>query len=140
MRTDKGDYIEFYEPDKGDTYKEQKHQIDSVTFLNVRHPNLLYWHTVNEGLKHIHSALVDAQTGLLKGVSDFVFLIGFSSKYPFGAIELKRVNKSGKGKASPVSAEQREFLRKVRELGGFSAVAYGSEQLKIAVAEMLEQH
>lgn len=86
--------------------------------------------------KTITSALRDEQSGLLKGVSDFVILIGVNSHYPFAAIELKRVNKSGKGKASPVSDKQKEFLRKVRERGGFSAVAYGFEQFKLAIYDL----
>ena len=86
--------------------------------------------------KTITSALRDEQAGLRKGVSDFIILIGINSRYPFAAIELKRTNKSGKGKASPVSAEQRVFLRDVRQRGGFAAVAYGFEQFKIAIKEM----
>lgn len=137
MITDKGDYLEYYTPDKTDTWTENKHQVDCVTWTNVNHSYLLFWHTVNEGKKTMHSALIDAQSGLLKGVSDFVFLLGPVGKYPFGAIELKRVNKSGKGKASPVSKEQKSFLRRVRERGGFAAVAYGHEEYKKAVADML---
>lgn len=138
MITDKGDYLEFYERDPSDTRKEDTHQIECVSFLRVRHPELLFWHTVNEGEKTITAAMRDDQAGLLKGVSDFVILIGLSGLHPFAAIELKRVNKSGKGKASPVSGKQKEFLRKVRERGGFAAVAYGSAQFKLAIAEMLK--
>lgn len=134
---DKGDYLEYYTPDKSDTWTENKHQVDCVTWTKVRHGDLLFWHAVNENKKHIHTALKDDQSGLLKGVSDFVFLLGPFGKYPFGAIELKRVNKSGKGKASPVSKEQKDFLRRVRERGGFAAVAYGQEEYKKAVADML---
>lgn len=140
MITDKGDYLEFYDRNPSDTRKEVVHQIESTSFLKVRHPDLLFWHSVNENEKSKATAMIDQQSGLLKGVSDFVFLIGFNHRYPFAAIELKRVNKSGKGKASPVSDEQKAFLRKVRERGGFAAVAYGVEQLKLAVAEMLKQH
>lgn len=139
MMTDKGDYLEFYAPDKNDTRKEDVHQIEAYSFLSVRHPEWLAWHTKNEGLKSYRTADIDAQQGLLKGVSDVIIITGFvGCKYPFAAIELKRVNKSGKGKASPVSKEQREFLRRVRDLGGFAAVAYGSEQLKAAIAYMKE--
>ena len=138
MFKDKGDYLEYYAPDKSDTWKEQKHQIDCVAWLKHNHPELMFWHTVNEGKKHIHSALVDEQSGLRKGVSDFVFLNGVCYQFPFGAIELKRVNKSGKGAASPVSDEQKRFLRDVRSRGGFAAVAYGFEQFKLAVADMIK--
>lgn len=136
MITDKGDYFEFYERDPSDTRKEDSHQVDCVAWLRHHYPHILFWHTVNEGQKTITSALRDEQAGLRKGVSDFIILIGINSRYPFAAIELKRVNKSGKGKASPVSAEQRVFLRDVRQRGGFAAVAYGFEQFKIAIKEM----
>ena len=137
MITDKGDYLEYYERDPSDTRKEDSHQVDCVAWLRHNYPELLFWHTVNEGEKSITAALRDEQAGLLKGVSDFVILIGLNHRYPFAAIELKRTNKSGKGKASPVSDKQREFLRNVRRLGGFAAVAYGSEQFRIAVKEMM---
>lgn len=136
MITEKGDYLEFYERDPSDTRKEDAHQVDCVSWLKCDFPQLLFWHTVNEGEKTITSALRDEQAGLLKGVSDFVILIGINSRYPFAAIELKRVNKSGKGKASPVSDKQREFLKKVRDRGGFSAVAYGFEQFKLAIYDL----
>ncbi|HFQ5757849.1 VRR-NUC domain-containing protein [Escherichia coli] len=138
MITDKGDYLEFYERDPSDTRKEDAHQVDCVSWLKYNFPHLLFWHTVNEGEKTITSALRDEQAGLLKGVSDFVILIGVNSRYPFAAIELKRVNKSGKGKASPVSDKQKEFLHNVRQRGGFAAVAYGLEQFKIAIYEMMK--
>lgn len=141
MITDKGEYLEFYEPDKIDTWLEDAHQISCVSWMRYHHPELLFWHTVNEGRKHIHAALRDEQAGLIKGVSDFVILIGLSNpggKYQFAAIELKRTNKSGKGKASPVSDDQKSFLKRVRDLGGFAAVAYGKEQFKLAIEEMLK--
>lgn len=138
MITDKGDYLEFYERDPSDTRKEDSHQVDCVAWLRHHYPHILFWHTVNEGQKTITSALRDEQAGLRKGVSDFIILIGINSRYPFAAIELKRTNKSGKGKASPVSAEQRVFLRDVRQRGGFAAVAYGFEQFKIAINEMIK--
>lgn len=136
MITDKGDYLEYYERDPSDTRKEDSHQVDCVAWLRHHYPELLFWHTVNEGSKTITSALRDEQAGLRKGVSDFVILIG-SGKYPFAAIELKRVNKSGKGAASPVSKEQKEFLRDVRRRGGFAAVAYGLNQFKLAIYDLM---
>lgn len=139
MITDKGEYLEYYQANPLDTWKEDKHQVDCVAWLRYHYPNLLFWHTVNEGKKHINSALRDEQAGLKKGVSDFVILIGHHDrKYAFAAIELKRTNKSGKAKASPVSKEQKAFLLDVRERGGFAAVAYGLEQFKLAIEDMLK--
>lgn len=136
--TDKGDYLEFYERDPTDTLKEESHQIGAFQWVTYAHPELLAWHTKNEGDKGISTAMMDQQAGLVKGVSDFIILIGLKGRYPFAAIEMKRVNKSGKWKASPVSKEQKAFLRRVRELGGFAAVTYGYKQFMIAVDYMLK--
>ncbi|AZS06346.1 putative nuclease containing VRR-NUC domain [Pantoea phage vB_PagS_AAS23] len=139
--TDKGDYLEFYMPDKSDIRKESPHQIEAYQHLKHRYPMWLAWHTKNEGFKSYRTAEIDDQEGLLKGVVDIVILTGFQGcKYPFAAIEMKRVNKSGPGKASPVSKEQREFLSRVRALGGFAAVAYGSDMCRAAIEYMLSQH
>lgn len=140
MITDKGDYLEYYSPVKGEIWKESKHQKDSFAWARYNYPLFLMWHTKNEGVKSIQTALSDSDEGLLKGVSDFVILIGIASpdcKYKFAAIEMKRTNKSGPGKASPVSEQQKDFLRRVRELGGFSAVTYGFEQFKLAFTDMI---
>ncbi|QZE50411.1 putative holliday junction resolvase [Klebsiella phage vB_KpnS-VAC2] len=109
--------------------------MNSVSWLRHEYPDYLFWHTVNEGSKHKASAVMDSQMGLLKGVSDFVILIGFGGKYPFAAIELKR---QGKSQASPVSKEQKEFLSAVRRRGGFAAVAYGFDQFKIAFEDAIK--
>lgn len=139
--TDKGDYLEFYLPDKSDTRKEVVHQIEAYQHLKHQYPTWITWHSVNENKKTFYTANIDEQSGLLKGVSDLVILIGFQGcNYPFAAIEMKRVNKSGPGKASPVSKEQREFLSRVRALGGFAAVAYGSDMCRAAIEYMLSQH
>ena len=136
--TDKGDYLEFYERDPTDTLKEESHQIGAFQWVTYAHPELLAWHTKNEGDKGIATAKMDQQAGLVKGVSDFIILIGLKGRYPFAAIEMKRVNTSGKGKASPVSKDQKAFLRRVRELGGFAAVTYGYKQFMIAVEYMMK--
>ncbi|AEQ39198.1 hypothetical protein [Enterobacter phage F20] len=137
MITDKGDYMEYYGGPVKACPLEKIDQMNSVSWLRYEYPDYLFWHTVNEGSKHKASAVLDSQMGLLKGVSDFVILIGFGGKYPFAAIELKRASKSGKGKASPVSKEQKEFLSAVRRRGGFAAVAYGFEQFKIAFEDAI---
>lgn len=139
MVTDKGDYLEYYERDPSDTRKEVNHQIDCFQWLKHHHPHLLAWHSVNENQKSTATAMIDQQSGLLKGVSDFVILIGINAPYPFAAIELKRVNKSGKSAASPVSDNQKAFLSKVRALGGFAAVCYGVKQFKLAIADLLQE-
>lgn len=135
MIADKGDYLEYYGGPVKACPLEKIDQMNSVSWLRHEYPDYVFWHTVNEGSKHKASAVIDQQMGLLKGVSDFVILIGFGGKYPFAAIELKR---QGKAQASPVSKEQREFLAAVRRRGGFSAVAYGFEQFKIAFCDAIK--
>ena len=135
MIADKGDYLEYYGWPVKACPLEKIDQMNSVSWLRHEYPDYLFWHTVNEGSKHKASAVIDHQMGLLKGVSDFVILIGFGGKYPFAAIELKR---QGKAQASPVSKEQREFLAAVRRRGGFAAVAYGFEQFKIAFCDAIK--
>lgn len=135
MITDKGDYLEYYGGAVKSCPKEDWEQVVCFDWAKYNYPQYVFWHSVNEGKKHIHTALRDEQAGLLKGVSDFVILIGLSDgPYPFGAIELKR---QGKTQASPVSKEQRDFLKRVRGRGGFAAVAYGNEQFKLAWLDML---
>lgn len=140
MKTDKGDYWEYYERDPSDLAVEDVHQVNSYAWITYHYPQFMTFHPVNEGKKHMHSALRDEQAGLKKGVSDFIILIGAGHRYPFAAIELKRTNKSGKGQATPVSDEQRDFLRGVRERGGFAAVAYGFKQFKNAVLDMVGEN
>lgn len=135
MITDKGDYLEYYGGPVKACPLEKIDQMNSVSWLRYEYPDYLFWHTVNEGSKHKASAVADHQMGLLKGVSDILVLIGLGGKYPFAAIELKR---QGKSQASPVSKEQREFLAAVRNRGGFSAVAYGFEQFKIAFEDAIK--
>lgn len=135
MISDKGDYLEYYGGAVKSCPLEDWEQVECFQWAKHNYPNVLCWHSVNEGKKHIHTALRDEQSGLLKGVSDFVILIGADfGGCQFGAIELKR---QGKTQASPVSKEQKAFLSRVRLLGGFAAVAYGNEQFKVAWADML---
>ena len=134
MVTDKGDYLEYYDKTDPDTRKEEAHQIDSYQWITYVYPHFLAWHTKNEGLKSISEAVRDQKGGVKKGVSDLIILTGPGYKYPFIAIELKRANKKG----TSVSKEQKAFLRRVRECGGFAAVCYGVKQFKLAIADALK--
>ena len=136
--TDKGDYLEFYGGPVKSCPKEDDEQIFCSDWVKYNYPQIVYWHTINENKKSIGQARKDQAKGLLKGVSDCLFLIPESLRggYPFGAIELKR---TGKTQASPVSNEQKSFLKSVRESGGFAAVAYGREGFLAAFAEMIRK-
>lgn len=135
MVTDKGDYLEYYDKSDPDTRPEAPHQVDSYSWVTHYYPHWLTWHTKNEGKKTIGEAVKDQQAGVKKGVSDVLILTGFiGCKYAFIAIELKRANKKG----TKVSQEQKDFLRRVRECGGFAAVCYGFEQFKLAIADAIK--
>lgn len=136
--TDKEYYIEFYPGSVKSCPKEDDEQIFCSDWVRYNYPQIIYWHTVNEGKKSMCAARKDAAKGLLKGVSDCLFLIPESLRgsYPFGAIELKR---AGKTQASPVSNDQKAFLKSVRESGGFAAVAYGREGFIAAFKEMVSE-
>ena len=136
--TDKEDYIEFYPGAVKSCPKEDDEQIFCSDWVRYNYPEIIYWHTVNEGKKSMCAARKDAAKGLLKGVSDCLFLIPESLRgsYPFGAIELKR---AGKTQASPVSEDQKSFLKSVREAGGFGAVAYGRDGFLAAFKEMISK-
>lgn len=136
--TDKVDYLEFYAGPVKSCPKEDDEQIFCSDWVKYNYPQVVYWHTINENKKSIRQGIKDQSKGLLKGVSDCLFLIPDSlrGKYPFGAIELKRASKT---QASQVSKEQKAFLKSVRESGGFAAVAYGRDGFLAAFAEMVRK-
>ncbi|UGO52673.1 hypothetical protein OPT79_40 [Klebsiella phage vB_KpnD_Opt-79] len=119
----------FYDKTSTDKAKEFVHQVNCIAWVRHNHPEIFAWHVKNEGLKSIGTAVKDKQEGVIKGVSD-ILLIGPKG---FGAIELKRAIKSD----SKVSKEQKEFLEKVSETGGYAAICYGFEMFKLAIEDYL---
>lgn len=125
----KDSYFEFYGGPVKSCRKEHLESTDATTFTRVRYANYLFFHVPNEGAipPQYRQKLIEA--GLLKGVSDFIFIQPFGD-YPGAAIEMKR---QGKSQSSPVSPEQVAFLRACRERGWFTAVTYGSDQFEICL-------
>lgn len=119
----------FHDKASTDKSKEVVHQVNSIAWVRHNHPEIFAWHVKNEGLKSIGTAVKDKQDGVVKGVSD-ILLIGPNG---FAAIELKRAIKSD----SKVSKEQKEFLEKVSETGGYAAICYGFEMFKLAIEDYL---
>lgn len=136
--TNKDGYIEFYDKDSSETMLEDSIQIFASDYIKHNYPEMVFFHVVNENKKTIGQATKDKAKGLLKGVSDCVFMIPerYRGRYSFGAIELKRATKK---LASPVSAEQKAFLKSVSDSGGFSATAYGREGFLAAFREMISK-
>lgn len=136
--TQKDGYVEFYDKDSTETLLEDSVQIFASDYVKYNYPEMVFFHVVNENKKTIGQARKDKAKGLLKGVSDCVFMIPekYRANYSFGAIELKRATKK---LASPVSEDQKAFLKSVRESGGFGAVAYGREGFLAAFKEMISK-
>lgn len=123
-------YYEFYDKTSKDTRSEDAHQVDSIAWLRYHYPTWITFHVNNEGMKTVGSAMKDQMKGLLKGVPDILIIPDRKDcDYGFIAIELKRAKKS----LSKVSDEQKEFLERVNENGGFGALCYGVEQVKAAI-------
>lgn len=128
-------YHEFYDKKATDTRSEDAHQVDSIAWLRYRFPTWIVFHVNNEGKKGIGQSVKDQMKGLLKGVPDILIIPDRSQcKYGFIAIELKRAKKS----LSHVSDEQKQFIDRVNENGGFGALCYGVEQVKAAIEEALK--
>ena len=136
--TQKYGYVEFYDKDSTETLVEDAVQIFASDYVKYNYPEMVFFHVVNENKKTIGQATKDKAKGLLKGVSDCIFMIPEKcrGKYSFGAIELKRATKK---LATPVSDEQKSFLKSVRESGGFAAVAYGRDGFLAAFKEMISK-
>lgn len=121
----------FHDKKSTDKAKEVVHQVNCISWVRHKHPEIFAFHVKNEGLKSIGTAVKDKQEGVIKGVSD-ILLIGPNG---FAAIELKRAIKSD----SKVSKEQKEFLEKVSEIGGYAAICYGFEMFKLAIEDYLSK-
>jgi hypothetical protein len=99
---------------------ESLHAIDFYNFAIHKNPDLVYslFHVTNEGLRSWSKGKELKQSGLIKGVADYI-LLKPSNGYNFAAIELKREN------GGSISKEQKEFLCKSTSNGGFSCVCFG---------------
>lgn len=128
-------YKEFYDKYSTDTRSEDAHQIDAIAWLRYQFPTWITFHVNNEGKKSHGQANKDQMKGLLKGVPDILIIPDRTQcKYGFIAIELKRAKKS----LSKVSDDQKKFLSRVAENGGFAALCYGADQVQAAIQEALK--
>ena len=125
-----GYWIYFDDAAKGDCRLEVSEQIDSMAWLKEFYPDArkLTFHVPNESdSKPQHRASLQQQ-GVTSGVSDTITLWG-----PGAAFEMKRVVKS----KSPVSKEQREFLKNAVAQKKFAALCYGASAFKQAWVDYL---
>jgi len=95
----------------------------------------------------IYMANLKAQ-GLRPGVSDLVIAYPIWGKtvgtcyYPGAYIEMKRVREAYPGPAAlklSVREEQKEFLLLMRDVGYWTAIAYGAEDFKVLVRSYLNK-
>lgn len=96
--------------------KEQVMQAEITRLLSLKHPDLFWWHTVNEGKRTPYEQYLFKKMGGLKGVADFVILEqGTFSKGLM--IEIKW----GKGVCT---VDQVDFLIRSAQKGFTAAVVY----------------
>lgn len=123
---------------RGECRKEEYEQIDCASWIQFNHPDRwpLIFHVPNEltvdkkkpgWAQHLAKR---QKMGVRNGVPD---IIDFGIVR--GAFELKRLDRT---QSSPVTKEQRAFLKATDESGGFAAICYGASQLKLAYADYLE--
>ena len=126
-------YDEWNENNKEDKRKEWLHQKEAYLWAAYHFPELMIFHPINEGDVKVQYRDKLLSCGLVPGVSDLVVL-KVSGVHPFACFELKRATKT---LASPVSAEQKKWLRRCRADGGYSAVCYGAKAFKQALCHYL---
>ena len=114
---------------------EDAEQIQFTTNIRYHYPDLLYFHTVNEGKVSAHYRAKQIRKGLLSGVSD-IMILKPNGHYSFLAIELKKEIVS----KCQVSKEQVTFIEDCKANGGFACVAYGAQAAMFVVKEYLNDN
>lgn len=123
---------------RGECRQEWAEQIDCMGWLEFNHPDRwpLCFHVPNEvtidkrkpgWAQHLAKR---QKMGVKNGVSD---IIDFGIVR--GAFELKRLDRQ---QSTPVTKDQRAFLKATDDSGGFAAICYGFDQFKLAYADYLE--
>ena len=112
---------------KKDDRKEQCLQIECAGWLKEHCPDLLWWHTRQEGNNSKGWHATGAKCGVKKGVPDIIIC---STK--MGFFELKT-------KSTP-SEHQKAFLSKSTESGHFACLVYSFEDFKVAVKYFLKNY
>lgn len=114
-----------------DCRPEWPEQVDVVAWIREYYPGdaRLMFHPANEGDIPPQYRQDQIKAGLLKGVSDLIFLKG-GAHHPGAVIEMKRCW----WKSRP-SSEQIEFLQSAANDGKFAAICNGADAAKIAFME-----
>lgn len=120
-------YFEFYGHPaikRGKSRLEHVEAKDVANHTYYVYPDLLLFHVVNEGALPPQYRVKLREMGLMSGVSDYI-LLEPRRGYHGAMIELKRASKTD---ATPVSDEQKKFLKWARRKGYFTAVCYGFDE------------
>lgn len=98
---------------------ETKEHIALCNWLNIQYPNILWWHTPNEGKKSPFERYLVSRMGVRKGVSDFIIMEKRGNSIGL-VIELKAedVNVYKKRSGECQYPEQEKFLKEM-EIRGF---------------------
>jgi len=106
-----------------------------TNWLTVQHPELVWWHTNNEGRKTPFERYKALVCGTTAGVSDFICPV---PRKDFGglAIELKVVYANGK--KNTLTTEQKEFLQDMKRIGWCTAVCYDFEEAEAVISWYLD--
>lgn len=117
---------------------EHQEQVDVVDYLQMAHPDVLFWSTPNgarlasgkdKRLAAIRMNALKAE-GLLPGVSD---LIIFEPRGGYSAMFLEMKKRDG----GAASENQEWFLREVEKRGGYGVVAHGFDEAKEVIDDYL---
>lgn len=118
--------------------EEQKDHASLCKYLEYQYPQLLWWHTPNEGKKTAFERFLFAIMGGKKGVSDFI-IIEPKGGYNGLVIELKAVGtKLFKRDGSCYYPEQNEFLYNMRNKGFFATFAVGYDEAKAIIDDYMK--
>lgn len=112
--------------------KERIEQINFISWIRYNYPHFICFHPVNESDVPVQKRASLEQEGLLAGVPDIVILNPLDG-YHFVVIEMKRKNH----RKSEISKHQVSILKKASNAGGLAALAFGCDQGKKIIKELV---
>jgi hypothetical protein len=109
--------------------KENKFQRSVAQWLNLQYPNLLWWHTPNEGKRSKFEQWLAKILGIRAGVSDIIIL--HPNKQFHGiAMELKVA-------PNKATSAQLKFLKQAEQAGFYTCIAYNIEEVMQIISSYL---
>jgi len=107
--------------------KEQREHVSIVNYLKYKYPNLIWWHTMNEGKRTPYERFLFGVMGAKKSVPDFVILEP-KNGYNGMLLELKaegeKITKKD-GKPLKDKTEQIQFLEACKAKGYYTVMVAG---------------